>query len=112
MTVIDGYTSNVLATFDVTLNTPSGKTITVNYTTQNDTAIAPGDYTTRSGILTFLPGQTAMTVNVSIIGSLTPESQQRFFLNLSGAFNASLGDNQGIGTILKYIQALPIIFKN
>ena len=49
MTVTEGNTGTVTATFTVTLSAPSGRTVTVDYATANGTAIAPGDYTAASG---------------------------------------------------------------
>ena len=41
--------------FTVTLNGSNAQTVTVDYATSDDTAEEPGDYTQRSGRLTFSP---------------------------------------------------------
>src|SRR5262249_44806217 len=51
----------------VMLGGPAGQVnlnsvVTVDYTTQNRTAIAPGDYSTVTGKLSFAPGQTVKNV--------------------------------------------------
>jgi hypothetical protein len=95
----EGDSGTTSASFDVTLNTPSGGTVTVDYATADGTAAAPGDYTARSGQLTFAPGETSKTITVSIVGDALDEDDETFFLNLNAPTNASLGDAQGLGTI-------------
>ena len=58
------------------------------------------DYTFATGQLIFPPGATTRTVTVSVMGDLTPEAHETFFVNLSAPVNAVIGDAQGIGTIL------------
>ena len=91
-------TSN--ASFTVTLSAPSGQNVTVNYATANSTAVTPGDYTTTSGTLTFTPGQVLKTILVPVVGDVTDEIDETFFVNLSGATNATIADTQGLGTIV------------
>lgn len=100
VTVTEGNsTSTTTATFHVTLSAPSGMTITAHYATADDTAVQPGDYTSTSGDLTFTPGQTAKTVDVTVKGNDLDEANETFFVNLSGATNAGISGNQGVGTI-------------
>ncbi len=98
-TVIEGNAGTVNAVFTVTLSAASGQTTTVNYATADGTATQPADYTSATGTLTFTPGQTTQTVTVLVVGETVPEANETFFVNLSGATNASISDNQGIGTI-------------
>src|SRR3954470_3224416 len=53
-----GGESSGSARFDVTLSAPSGRTTTVDYATADGTAAAPGDYTAKTGTVTFAPGET------------------------------------------------------
>jgi hypothetical protein len=88
------------ATFTVTkAGTTTEQTATVAFATQNDTAIAPGDYTAKSGTLSFAPGDTTKTISVDVIGDTTDELNETFFVNLSTPTNATISDNQGVGTI-------------
>ena len=73
VTVLEGNTGTVNAIFTVTLSAPSGRTVTVDYATANDTAVAPGDYLATSGGLTFNPGETTRTVTVTVNGDLLNE---------------------------------------
>ena len=58
-------------------------TVTVNYTTVNGSAVAPGDYTTQSGTLTFGPGVTTQTIVVPIVSDAIPEPSEAFNVQLS-----------------------------
>ncbi|NIM58861.1 MAG: hypothetical protein GTO16_07965, partial [Candidatus Aminicenantes bacterium] len=57
-------------------------------------------YTANSGTLTFNPGETANTVSVPINEDLLYEGPEAFYLNLSNPTNATISDDQGIGTIV------------
>jgi hypothetical protein len=85
--------------FTVTLSAPSSQTVTVDYTTADDTADS-SDYLAASGTLTFSPGQRSATITVSVVGDFAFEPSETFFVNLSNPVNASLLDAQGVGTIL------------
>ena len=99
VTVTEGNSGTVNATFTVSLSTASGQIVTVNYATADGTAVAPGDYTAGSGTLTFNPGVTSQTLNVAVIGDTLNEPNETFLVNLSGAVNATVLDSQGQGTI-------------
>ncbi|WP_325130215.1 putative Ig domain-containing protein [Arenimonas sp.] len=99
VTVVEGNAGTVNAVFTVTLGAASGQTVSVNYATADGTATQPADYTNTSGTLTFTPGQTTRTITVPVIGETVPEANETFFVNLSGATNATISDNQGVGTI-------------
>ncbi|MFZ2755066.1 MAG: Calx-beta domain-containing protein, partial [Lysobacteraceae bacterium] len=99
VTVVEGNAGTVNAVFTVTLSAASGQTVGVNYATADGTATQPADYTSTTGALTFTPGQTTQTITVPVIGETVPEANETFFVNLSGATNATIADNQGLGTI-------------
>ena len=86
--------------FTVSLSNPSSQTVTVNYATADNSAVAPGDYTAKTGTLTFAPGETTKPVSVSVNGDTTWELNEEFWVLLSGATNAVIVDNKGIGTVL------------
>ncbi len=96
----EGNAGTVNMVFTVLLSAPSGRTVTVNFATANGTATAGSDYTATSGSLSFGPGARSMTVAVPIIGDTAAEPDENFFVNLSGAVNATIADSQGVGTIL------------
>ncbi len=97
--VAEGNTGTVPATFTVTLSAPSGRLVTTNHATADDSAIAPGDYTAKTGALSFAAGETTKTVTVDVKGDLLDELDEGFFVNLSSPLSAELADAQGAGTI-------------
>jgi hypothetical protein len=99
VTVTESNSGTVDATFTVSLAAASGKSVTVDYATLDDTALAGSDYTTISGTLTFDPGDTSKQFTVQVVGDTTDEADETFFVNLSNATNATIADNQGVGTI-------------
>lgn len=100
VTVTEGNSSTTNATFTVTLTGATKNTTTVSYATANGTATAPSDYQAiPSTVLTFLPGETTKTITVLVNGDTNAEDNETFFVNLSGATNATITDNQGQGTI-------------
>ncbi|MEJ7862326.1 MAG: Calx-beta domain-containing protein, partial [Pyrinomonadaceae bacterium] len=88
------------AKFNVTLSHSSPETITLNIATANNTAISPGDYTAiPTTTITFAPGQTTKQVQVTTSAYSPTQASKTFFVNLSNAINATILDNQGVGTI-------------
>jgi serralysin len=99
ITITEGNSGTKNAVFTVTrTGTPTG-TITLNYATANGTAIAGSDYVAKSGSLSFATNETSKTISVVINGDTTVEPNETFRVNLSGATNATIADNQGLGTI-------------
>jgi serralysin len=86
-------------TFTVSLSNSSTKTVTVNYATASGTASSSSDYTSKTGTLTFTPGQTSKTISVTVKGDTSFEPDESFFVNLSSATNATIGDSQALATI-------------
>lgn len=86
-------------TFTVTKTGSTALTHNVNYATAPNTA-STGDYSSRSGTLSFTSGQTSKTVSVPITDDIIQESSETFYLNLSASTNsATISDSQGVGTI-------------
>lgn len=99
-TVAEGNTGTASATFKLTLSSTSTVDVTVHYSTADGSAIAGSDYQAKAGTATIAAGQTSTTVAVAIIGDTRKESDETFFMNLSGAVGGSITDGQGVGTIL------------
>jgi hypothetical protein len=83
--------ANGTVTITVILSAAQGQAVTVNYATSDGSATAGSDYTTRSGTLTFIPGQTSRTFTVPIINDTNTELNETFTVTLSTPTNASLG---------------------
>lgn len=108
VTVAEGDAATQDANFTVTLSAASSKQVAVNYATADGQATASvnggaSDYSSRTGTLTFAANTTTLTqtVSVPIVGDTRIELlQKKFFVNLSAAVNANIGDHGvGIGTI-------------
>ncbi|HEV8268641.1 MAG TPA: SBBP repeat-containing protein, partial [Thermoanaerobaculia bacterium] len=87
--------------FTVSLDHPLSANVTVVANTANVTATAGSDYTALSNVTVTIPAmQTSVTLNVSITGDTTCESNETFNVNLtSPSSNATILDSQGVGTI-------------
>ena len=79
---------------------PSGFPVTVTYETADDTATGERDYLPASGTLTFAPGETHRAVPVTILGDAVAEPNERFYLNLVAATNATITHGPGEVVIL------------
>lgn len=99
VTLAEGNGGTTNFNFTVALSNPSSSTITVNAATADGTASSAADYTAVNTVVTFTPGTVAQTVTVAVTGDATFEPDETFFVNLSGATNATIVDNQGLGTI-------------
>ena len=96
------------ASFDVTLDVSYDKTVTVQYATADGSAVAPGDYTAKSGTVTFLRGRTSEPVTVTPTRMDLVESDEGFSVVLSWRSNATMAIASGTGTI-KDATALPSV---
>ena len=95
-----GGSGTSLESFVVTLSTPATQTVTVQYSTSNGTATAGSDYTSKSGTLTFAPGETQKIIAVVVNSDSLTEGTENFTVMLSSPTGATLTDATGLGTIL------------
>ncbi|OQY28532.1 MAG: hypothetical protein B6244_07235 [Candidatus Cloacimonetes bacterium 4572_55] len=92
--------------FTVSLSTLSNAGVSVGYQTADSTAYdnTPGDpdhdYDPSSGTLFLSTGAISGTVTVTVQGDENYELDEYFSLNLSNPTNATITDDQGVGTIL------------
>ncbi|MBI3406966.1 MAG: Ig-like domain repeat protein [Planctomycetes bacterium] len=101
ISVTEGNTGTKNMTFTVTLSAALDHSVTVNYSTTDGSAVAPGDYLAASGTLTFTTGVISRTFTVKVVGDTLDEFNESFFVNLSNATGGTgFGDGQGAGTIL------------
>ena len=97
--VTEGDDENVPATFEVTLSDVSGRTVTVNYATDDGDAVADNDYLSTSGTVTFNPGIKTQRIEVTVLGDNEVEDDESFFVDLSDPTNAELNNSTGEGVI-------------
>jgi chitinase len=93
----DAGTKNLV--FKVTMSGATAAPVTVQFQTGNIGAVSPGDYTARTGTITFAPGVTTATITVPIIADQVNENTESFFVTLTNAINAVIGDSSATGTI-------------
>lgn len=87
------------AVFVLTLDRPTTNTVTVNFATENGSALAGSDYALTSGTVAFAPGEMTRTVRVPVLVDGLSENSESFKLLLSGASGATLPDNAAVATI-------------
>ncbi|MEC4987821.1 MAG: Calx-beta domain-containing protein, partial [Oscillatoria sp. PMC 1068.18] len=88
------------AVFTVTLDTASSQEITVNFATNDGSAISPDDYTSDTGSVTFAAGETIATITIPVINDTLDENNETFSVSLSNADNAAIADDTGTATIV------------
>ena len=74
--------------------------VSVAYSTTDDTATAPGDYTSSNGTLMFAAGVTTQSIDIEVNGDTADESDEQFTVTLSSPTNASLSVATATGTIV------------
>jgi hypothetical protein len=127
VTVNQNPNGTTYAEFTVTLQGEITQPVTVDYSTQNNTAIAGKDFLLQTGKLTFTSSQTSQTLRVQLLnprrgdvdndGDVDNQDlnlvnaarntkanppklvRKSFFLDLSNPQKATLADNQGVGLI-------------
>ena len=101
VTTAEGNAGQTAFQFTVSLDAAHSAPITVDFTTADGTATAPGDYAATNGTLTFAPGEISKTVTVQVNGDTRKESNETFTVNLSNAIgNATIADGHAVGTIV------------
>ncbi|MBM1107959.1 gliding motility-associated C-terminal domain-containing protein [Aurantibacter crassamenti] len=98
---VDESVGTVTVNVLLTGNVPGG--FTLDYTTTDDTAVAPDDYTTNTGQLTFVgtDGET-QPITISILDDDIVETLERLFIDLSNLSTAliPITDNQATISII------------
>ncbi len=98
----EGNAGTTTFTFTASLSAPAPPGgVTFDIATADGSAVAPGDYTTKSLTGQTIPaGSSTYTFDVLVNGDTTPESSETFFVNITNAINAIPTDGQGLGTIV------------
>src|SRR5439155_2870250 len=85
VTVTEGNTGSVNATFTVTLSFAYDAPVTVHYATANGTALAGSDYAAASGDVTVPAGQTTQSFSIAVTSDRVAEATETFAVNHSDA---------------------------
>jgi len=99
LSVLEGHSGSRSALFTARMSRASDTPVAVTFQTAAGTASAGSDYSTRSGTLTFAPGQTAALIPVSVLGDRTVEPDELFYLDLSSPVAATIARSRATGTI-------------
>ena len=89
------------AVFTVSLSNTSSTESTVNYSTEDGTALAGLDYTPVEATLSFSANDANLTrtIRVPLVDNNEDEPDETFVVRLSGVVGAVIADDEGIGTI-------------
>ncbi len=99
--VVPGDSGAVDAVVAVHLYPASNSPVTVDFATEDGTAVAGEDYVAQSGTLTFAPGEIRREVRVQVLGSDRYEPTETFAVRLSTASGAALLDTFGQVTLTR-----------
>jgi Calx-beta domain-containing protein/hemolysin type calcium-binding protein len=100
VSVIEGDSATRTATFVASISNSAPGPVSVDYATADGTATAGSDYESRSGIVTFAPGETSKQVTVPVTGDTAEEPDETFSVGLSNPAGLTIAKAQGAGTIL------------
>jgi hypothetical protein len=100
--VVEGDSGSTDAVFRVGLNGTSSAVVSVDFATENFSAVAGSDYLSRAGTLTIPAGQRSANITVPIIGDTLPELTQRFFVRLSNGRGAPIQVGEGVCAIIVF----------
>ncbi|TAN52683.1 MAG: hypothetical protein EPN21_03345 [Methylococcaceae bacterium] len=99
LTVKEGQSGQSIANIPVTLSAASSQTVTVKFTTQDDSATAGSDYVAQQGTLTFAPGDMQKNIQVLVNGDRVLEGDETVKITLSNPQFAQLGNASGVLTL-------------
>lgn len=97
--IVEGNQGVKQAVFLVVLSRKSSKQVTVKYETINGTAVAPADYTAKTGTLVFPANTLSQSVRIDVTGDLLNEANENFKVKLSSPVNANLQNTTATGVI-------------
>ena len=84
----------------VVLSQSAPTTIQLPFHTVDGTAVTPADYTSRTGIVTFEPGQTRRRILVDVVDDRTDEAHETLQVELGNAHDVIVEDRSASGTII------------
>ncbi|MCA1702768.1 MAG: PKD domain-containing protein [Actinobacteria bacterium] len=96
----EGDSKSTAFSFTVELSRASKLPATVTYKTQDDSAVAPDDYSAATGTLSFSPDETSKTAMVEVKGDIVVEPDETLHLKLLSATGAVIAKADGLGTIV------------
>lgn len=104
---VDRQNTTTDCRFYVDLSVDSQKKVSVHYNTSNGTAISGTDFTSKSGTLTFQPGDQELSIDVPVTGDSLRQANQNFYVELSNPTNCKINVDKAAGTIINDGTYLP-----
>ncbi len=101
-TVWEGDAKTTPATFTFTLSNPAPTDTSFQYVTADASAVAPGDYTAKSGTVTIAAGKRSATATINVKGDTLLEGDETFTLQIvasSVPSGISLARDTGTATV-------------
>nr|WP_317131464.1 Calx-beta domain-containing protein [Panacibacter ginsenosidivorans] len=98
--IVEGNNGLKAMKFIVSLSKAATQKVTVNFRTQNGTALAGSDYALTLGSVSFKKGLTQKVIKIIISGDRQVEPDETFTVELSNPKNAAIADGTATGTIL------------
>jgi hypothetical protein len=95
----EGNSGPSTALFTVTRVGATGRTVTVQYATEDGSAKSGTDYSATRGTLTLAPNESTGTIAVPLLGDTIFEADEVFTVSLSNPTNATLAVSQATGVI-------------
>lgn len=97
--VAEGNTGKKNLDFIFSLSSKATETLSLKYTTMDDTAEAGTDYVATAGTLIFMPGEIRKTISIPVITDLFFETDETFVLQVGNAAGVVLANTQATATI-------------
>ncbi len=95
----EGDAGSVTATFTVTLSQVSATDVTADVASADVEATDGVDYAGVATTVTVASGDTAATVDVSVLGDTIDEATETYTVDLANGSGATIADAQGVGSI-------------
>lgn len=93
VSVVEGNSGKTQVTCSVTLSAATSKTVTINYSTMDGSAVGGSDFTSvTSGTVTLQPNETSKVIPLEVLGDEVRENDETFMVFIS-ANNATVSKN-------------------
>ena len=110
--VKEGNGDTAVLTFPVTIDHVFGDDVTVDYQTEDGTAVAGEDYVATTGTATIPAGSTSTTVSVPVVGDKVAEPKESMSLVLTDPAYGDLADGTGEGVIVDNDTSVELNLRN
>ena len=95
LVIAEGSNGVVQANFNINLSSVQNETVSVDFATQDGSALAGQDYVSTNGTVTFAPGERVKVIPVAVTADEAPEPDETFFLTLSNPINGWIASATG-----------------